>query len=357
MAEEVLPPAKRRRVVKEEEEGREREEGKAHLLSLSDDVLLGVLGFLSSWDLLQVSEASNRLRDVAMDRSLCRSVCWLGHPQTLAWLKQRLNLLHAKTHTLGIEGLLRTRGTVENLSEALFEDVTTRAPNLTALSLHHCYVNAEKITFQLFPKTITHLSLEGCEFHNLPGDRSFFKHIDTFMPHIEKLNLTRCGWVKNHCLMALCKLEHLRVLNLRGCHRVGECFAYTALATRFGFNKVEVFDLRDTDIGDTEVQCFGRKVAVLELLLGGERGEKITDRGILSLISTSGVPVFHSKLQKLVMARTSVTDKSLELLASKLPSLRHLDVRASQVTCAGVAEFQELRSACVLLAEPSQPSE
>ena len=122
---------------------------------------------------------------------------------------------------------------------------------------------------------------------------------------------------------------------------------------------MEVFDLRDTDIGesgesfqwiscscpgDTEVQCFGRKVAVLELLLGGERGEKITDRGILrsvrrqdlpglawrgieilykylawhdgfstmpkylpniipSLISTSGVPVFHSKLQKLVMAR------------------------------------------------------
>ena len=55
MAEEVLPPAKRRRVVKEEE-GREREEGKAHLLSLSDDVLLGVLGYLSSWDLLQVGQ-------------------------------------------------------------------------------------------------------------------------------------------------------------------------------------------------------------------------------------------------------------------------------------------------------------
>ena len=58
MAEEVLPPAKRRRVVKEEEGGSEREEGKAHLLSLSDDVLLGVLGYLSSWDLLQVSPSS-----------------------------------------------------------------------------------------------------------------------------------------------------------------------------------------------------------------------------------------------------------------------------------------------------------
>ena len=77
--------------------------------------------------------------------------------------------------------------------------------------------------------------------------------------------------------------------------RIGECFAYTALATRFGFNSVEVFDLRDTNIGDTEVklqfffsfstclflaqvQCFGRKEAVLQLLVGGERGQKITDR-------------------------------------------------------------------------------
>ena len=108
--------------------------------------------------------------------------------------------------------------------------------------------------------------------------------------------------------MALCKLEKLRILKLRGCHRlasfplpsflhchhakapsllpykyfdnarIGECFAYTALATRFGFNNVEVFDLRDTNIGDTEVQCFGRKEAVLELLVGGDRGQKITDR-------------------------------------------------------------------------------
>ena len=41
---------------------------------------------------------------------------------------------------------------------------------------------------------------------------------------------------------------------------------------------MEVFDLRDTNIGDTEVQCFGRKEAVLELLVGGARGQKITDR-------------------------------------------------------------------------------
>ena len=87
------------------------------------------------------------------------------------------------------------------------------------------------------------------------------------------------GCHHSHCHHAF--VHSLIVVAIKICNgyvRIGECFAYTALATRFGFNNVEVFDLRDTNIGDTEVQCFGRKEAVLELLVGGERGQKITDR-------------------------------------------------------------------------------
>jgi len=109
--------------------------------------------------------------------------------------------------------------------------------------------------------------------------------------------------------------------------------------------------LRDTSIGDTEVQCFGRKEAVLELLVGGDRGQKITDRGILSLVSTSGAPAFQSKLQKLVMAGTCVTDKSLDLLARNLASLKHLDVSCSKVTEEGTVKFSERRPDCQLKAE------
>ena len=49
------------------------------------------------------------------------------------------------------------------------------------------------------------------------------------------LDLMDSPWVTNHSLMAICKIEELRELDLRGCFRMGECFAYTALACRFGF--------------------------------------------------------------------------------------------------------------------------
>jgi len=347
--EEVGPLAKKGRLDKENDDV---DNLPASLLSLSDDVILGVLSRLSSWDLVQVSQTCSRLKAIAADRSLALELNYIGHPQHLRAIKRCIKLIHSKTHSLGFEGFLRKGATqIENLSEACFRDIANTAPSLTRLQLHYCYINAEKVAFQHFPRSLKKLSLEGCELFNLPADKSIFKHIDSHMPDLEELDLTRCGWVKNHCLMALCKLDKLRILKLRGCHRIGECFAYTALATRFGFNSVEVFDLRDTNIGDTEVQCFGRKEAVLQLLVGGERGQKITDRGILSLVSTSGAPAFQSKLEKLVMAGTSVTDKSLDLLARHLATLNHLDVSGSEVTEPGKVQFCERRPDCLLKAE------
>ena len=74
-------------------------------------------------------------------------------------------------------------------------------------------------------------------------------------------------------------------------------------------------------------------------------------RGILSLVSTSGAPAFQSKLKKLVMAGTCVTDKSLDLLARNLATLKHLDVSGSEVTEGGKVKFCERRPDCQLKAE------
>ena len=78
---------------------------------------------------------------------------------------------------------------------------------------------------------------------------------------------------------------------------------------------------------------------------------KPTNRGILSLVSTSGAPTFHSKLEKLVMAGTCVTDKSLDLLARHLATLKHLDVSGSEVTEGGTVKFRERRPDCQLEAK------
>merc|ERR1739842_102301 len=94
-----------------------------------------------------------------------------------------------------------------------------------------------------------------------------------------------------------------------------------------------------------------------ELLVGGDRGQKITDRGILSLVSTSGTPAFQSKLKKLVMAGTCVTDKSLDLLARHLASLQHLDVSGSKATEGGTIKFSERRPDCQLKSEALEEEE
>ena len=51
------------------------------------------------------------------------------------------------------------------------------------------------------------------------------------------------------------------------------------------------------------------------------------------------------------MAGTSVTDKSLDLLARHLATLNHLDVSGSEVTEVGKVQFCERRPDCLLKAE------
>ena len=153
-------------------------------------------------------------------------------------LSRCIKLIHSKTHSLGFEGaslltalfvksenqksnnwfsswllgFLRKGATqIENLSEACFRDIANTgslyslahwhlnlhqifsfpAPSLTKLQLHYCYINAEKVAFQHFPRSLKKLSLEGCELFNLPADKSIFKHIDSHMPDLEELDLTR----------------------------------------------------------------------------------------------------------------------------------------------------------------------
>ena len=133
-------------------------------------------------------------------------------------------VFHKRTRSLTLEGMLRTKGQVMNLSESYLSDISKKCPDLGTLRLQHFYVNAGKILFEHLPSTLTELSLFGSEFHNLP--QPYFKNIHTKLPNLEELDLTNCGWVTDYFLMAICKIETLKVLSLRGCHNVGACFAW-----------------------------------------------------------------------------------------------------------------------------------
>jgi len=249
------PPGKRRKIARDSDLSEADPETK--FLSLSDDVLLMVFKKLSTINLLAVAETCTRLQRVSQDVSLWKHPDFT-RPTDLKSLKKYVKKLHNKTESFGLEGFLRTRGKVTNLSAVLLSDLGNTCENLRTLKLQNCFILGDQIQFEHFPKTLKHLSLKGCEIDNLPGDRSYFKNIHKQLPFLDDLCLEDCGWVKNHCLMAICKLENLKILNLKGCFKIGECFAYTALATRFGFNQVLSFDLRETCITDTELACFGR---------------------------------------------------------------------------------------------------
>lgn len=324
-------------------------DSEAKLLSLSDDVLLLVLKNISSHDLLAVGETCTRLQRVGQDASLWKYPNF-SKPLDLKSIKKCIKKLHNKTESVQLEGYLLSKGKVTNLSEALLTDLGKTCENLQILKLQNCFIHGDQIQFEHFPKSIKLLSLKGCEIDNLPGDKSYFKNIHKQLPLLEHLCLERCGWVKNHCLMAMCKLENLKVLNLRGCFKIGECFAYTALATRFGFNQVVRFDLRETCITDTELACFGRKGNLKELLVGGEFSQNITDRGLLSICATNNQPA-PAAIEHLTLHKTKVTDEGLCILTKGLKSLKYLDVRGSTVSQQRVSAFKSDNEDCEVVSD------
>ena len=186
--------------------------------------------------------------------------------------------------------------------------------------------------------------------------------MDSLLPRLEFLDLTNCRWLAHHSLQAISKCQKLEELILFGCRRIGECFVYTALATRFGFRNVSHLDLRNTNIGDSEVTCFGRLPKITNLSLGHtvpippsprdcESNGDITDRGVISLcLSEMDAPI-PGKLQKLSLIRTEVSDRCLSKLAAAFPTLKHLDLRGTQVTAKGVQAYLEKKPTCQILFE------
>ena len=69
--------------------------------------------------------------------------------------------------------------------------------------------------------------------------------------------------------MAISKCPKLKTLRLRSCAKVGTCAAYIFLSARFGFENIEVLDLRETAISDAEVRAFKSKPKLKRLYIDG----------------------------------------------------------------------------------------
>jgi hypothetical protein len=97
------------------------------------------------------------------------------------------------------------------------------------------------------------------------------------MPQLEVIKLEYCNFFAPNDLMPLSKCNNLKVLSLRGCKKFRNCVPYISLSCRFGFKKLEVLDLRETNISDSEVQCLNALKTLRELYLEFHEIEPIED--------------------------------------------------------------------------------
>ena len=242
-----------------------------HLLSLPDSLILSILANLPEvQDRLNLAQTSQTLNAVVRDHSLWHHVRAMDPPMHLKDLKKMFDFLSDVTRSVSIRGFLKTNErTTMNVSESFFDKLVAKCPNLLELDLKDCLIDRSRVTIHTLPSTLRRLALRDCELINPASKDSWFRSFHETLSTLSHLDLSGCGgWLRNHCLMALCKSESLEELNLRGCFRIGEAFAYTAIATRFGFRNLKRLDLRDTNCGSSEIASFGRLPKLEGLKMG-----------------------------------------------------------------------------------------
>jgi hypothetical protein len=257
------------------------------------------------------------------------------------------------------------------LSPVLLEQVNESC-KIETLILEEHFINASVLTYKCFPSTTKHLSMEKSHLLNAPVKESYFFNMASHTTQLESLNLSGCSWFEDHSMMAISKCPKLKVLRLRNCPKVGTCAAYIFLSARFGFEAIEVLDLRETAVSDSEVRAFKSKPNLKRLYIDGrlhmfvfcyfccnlirkgtyltffssfrkndaDEVDRVTDKGL----NTPAEPAPY--LEVLTLTNTQITDGTLNNLASNVPNLQLIDIRGTCVTEPGVAK---LRSNCPTL--------
>lgn len=326
------------------------------ILDLSDDVLLYILSYLPTSDLLNLAETCQRLGCIAEDESLWKKIQMVGKQIPVARLRKVLKYLTAKTVSIKIGG---APGDRQSITPAILQSFGEKCPNLDELVLEGCDIDAESIQLTHIPKTAKRLGLRSCNVVNIDPKKSYLYDLENLLPELEELDLTNAAWLSNHSLLAICKSQSLKAINFKGCSRLGECIVYSSLATRFGFRNVTHIDLRDTHVGDSEVPCFGRLPKLTHLYFGQsteqslpdgfESNGKITDRGVISLCLSEMENERKGVLKVLTLMKSEITDKSLGKLAMAF-ALEKLDLSGcTHVTKDGIQTFITRRPACQVI--------
>lgn len=195
-------------------------------------------------------------------------------------LIKRMHFLNHETRSFRIRGLANNYpfNSWDNptITANMLTMLADSCPSLSHLSIFEGFVNFNKLNIQNFPPSLRRLELNRCEVPMPKMPQMFFHRIDTHMCHLEELCLEESYWFETHDLVLFSKMPALRLLNLRGSNSVTHCVPYASIASRYGFKQLEVLDLRNTPVSDSDIQCFNVTSTLKELLL--ECPEKLRRR-------------------------------------------------------------------------------
>ncbi|CAB3258157.1 unnamed protein product [Arctia plantaginis] len=143
------------------------------------------------------------------------------------------------------------------LNHSLLKTLRSKCQNLSSLTLEYCNLDYRNANIRYFPPNLKKLSLKGTRCYNLPLNTSYLGKIQDRLPELEYLDISECEWFEPASLMPLSKVKNLQELYMRECRRLTECVAYASLATRYGFQKLRILDVRGSPVADSELSSFG----------------------------------------------------------------------------------------------------
>ena len=141
------------------------------LTDLPEEILVGILKYCDGADIVNLSETS---RDSRLSRVIRDPTLWVRSVIGPGDLKKYMKYLGSHTTYLTILGnnpISRSKKRKKSkvaLSEAVISSISLRCSSLKQFTIKNCVIDTNGTRFSLFPKTITHLTLDSVSIVNLP---------------------------------------------------------------------------------------------------------------------------------------------------------------------------------------------
>ena len=141
---------------------------RVRVTDLPNEILIKILQYCHGGDILNIAEAfaGSKLDTVIKDPSLWKTAV-IGPGQ----VKKYLKYLGSFTSSLTVIGSSSKPGPKQSagpalLSESVISSIRLRCSRLEQFTIKHCIIDNHAVRFSLFPKSITHLTLDNVAIVN-----------------------------------------------------------------------------------------------------------------------------------------------------------------------------------------------